>query len=958
MKKAAFLATILQFCILLTLAAQTTPPPAECTLCVGAVADLAAPPAAGTPVAVPLLVELPIDEFATKGAALSAMSPEQRRKTTVIVRYGIDGNNDPLLQVEERTKSIVEWARIRGPLEALGVVVDTNDATVASYAVKRLAVTAQGLDVASRIVLGRTASLQPYFEGGAQSYFDAVLVDAANVTTTAAWLAEHDPSKKIYAVVTPSAPNVFYDLALALSQGATRAYTTGQTQPEQLASFNRAFAGDWAFDATSRAAALDAKGAASTMPLLTFVRGEDLRTLIIARGDAASAAIVAVAADQYTRPRRIDAAGEREITDSGRRDNRLLIGMPAVTQPFLVSVEPSAKPDVTREAMEVATARGITVEEIIRNHQAYDAYQESVQPRYVARNETKLRFAMEGGEAIEATIAGDYFSSPAGESDWVWQDFFINGVRWRYGRVPELPLVQPEKVTQLPLDIHLTNEYRYELVRETEMLGYRTYEVRFEPPRNAPAALPLYRGTVWIDTRTWARIRISMVQLNLSGEVLSNEERVDFGPFARDTKQPLTPAQMATRDPRETLWLPADVSAQQVISAAGRANVVQRATTFTNFRIEPSEYETMLATAQRSDARMVRETERGLRYLEKKGDGTRVVKEDFDTSRLFLLGGIYHDEGLEFPVVPLGGVNYFDFNLAKKGIQTNVFFAGVILLANATHPNVANTRTNVGLDLFALAISGENQALRDGVEVPSEAVTVRPASLTLRAGHPFAQFGKVDIGLGLSRFAYGRGDDTSPDFRIPTSTFLISPSIAAQYSRWGYTVQANYDYSRRTKWEPWGNPGDYDPSQKSFARFGGSVAKSFFLPRFQRISVDATYLDGTRLDRFSKYELGNFGGSARVHGIQSGSVRAEQMLLGHASYGFVFSDQFRLEAFYDHAVVTDAAAGYKNEPFQGIGLAGQTIGPFGTLLRLDLGKTVGRNKQEGFVANVVFLKLF
>ena len=42
----------------------------------------------------------------------------------------------------------------------------------------------------------------------------------------------------------------------------------------------------------------------------------------------------------------------------------------------------------------------------------------------------------------------------------------------------------------------------------------------------------------------------------------------------------------------------------------------------------------------------------------------------------------------------------------------------------------------------------------------------------------------------------------------------------------------------------------------------------------------------------------------------------------------------------------------------GLIIAGQTIGPFGTLLRLDIGKSIGRNAQSGFVANVVFLKLF
>ena len=128
-------------------------------------------------------------------------------------------------------------------------------------------------------------------------------------------------------------------------------------------------------------------------------------------------------------------------------------------------------------------------------------------------------------------------------------------------------------------------------------------------------------------------------------------------------------------------------------------------------------------------------------------------------------------------------------------------------------------------------------------------------------------------------------------------------------------------------------------------------------PKFQRIGLEVNYLDGTHLDRFSKYELGFFG-TQRVHGIRSGSVRAEKMTLTHLTYGFVFSDQFRIESYYDYALVTDRTAGYDREPFQGVGIGGQTIGPWGTLLRLDLGKTIGRNAQNGFVANVVFLKLF
>ncbi|HYC62758.1 MAG TPA: hypothetical protein VEK79_24665 [Thermoanaerobaculia bacterium] len=933
---------------LLQILALTASAAEECTFCVG----VATAEAAG------------VYTFGRVGIAdLATFIPAEPRNLSLVVEY----TAADIAEVEQHTKTIIDWARTHGPFDSLGASVPNANATLAAYAIKRLSVSAQGQGVASRIVMPRADNLAELFDHGAGTYFDAMIVDARQVAETAAWLAERDPAKKIFAVVPVTAPNALFDLGQAFANGATRAYAAAADAAAlkaaagaaALQNFNRSMTGDWAYDSTSKITVLDAKGATVEMPVLTFVRGEDLRTVLIARGDAAAPSILSLPADRFTKPRRIDAAGEREITDTGRRGDRLLVGSPAVKAAYAVVVDYVEKTDrnVTKETLDIATERGITVEEIIRNHQSYDAFQESIQPRYVARNTTKLRFDIGGGaEALEATIAGDYFSAPDGRADWVWSDFLINGVKWKYGKIPELPLIQPEKVTQLPLDIHLSNEYRYELVRATDLVGYRVYEVRFEPPPNAPAELPLYRGTVWIDTKTWARVRINMVQLNLTGEVLSNEERVDFVAFARDTKSPLTAAAVAKTDARSLIWLPASVNAQQVISAAGRASVVQRSTTFENFRVDPPEFETLLAQVSQSDARMVRETAAGLRYLEKR-DGVRVVKEGFDTAQLFALGGVHHDGGLEFPVVPLGGVDYFNFNLFNKGIQTNVFFAGVVLAANATHPNVGGTRTNVGLDFFGIAIPTQNTMYRGGIERPEEAVQSRPMGLFARAGHPFAQFGKVDVSFGVSHQSYSSADDTGSTFAVPSSTLTFTPGIEVRYSRRGWSFSASYDYNRRSTWEPWGDPAEFDPEQRSFTRFGASLGKSFYLPKFQRIGVDLNYIDGQRLDRFSKYELGFFG-AQRVHGVQSGSVHAEKAFIGHLSYGFVFSQQFRLEAFYDHALIDDTTAGYQREPFQGVGIAGQTIGPYGTLLRLDIGKTIGRNKQDGFVANVVFLKLF
>ena len=913
-----------------------------CSLCVGVAGDPSTE--------VPSLVRVDVSQLAT-------FQPAAPDRLTLLVSYEARGEG-ALQRIDEQTSAIVEWARANGPLEGLGVEVSADDIALESFAVKRLAVMTQGQTAAKWIVHPSSDRLAALHAEGALPYIDAVVTDGAAVEATAAQLAELDPSKAIYAEVAVVSPNPMYDLARALAHGAGRAYARGSIDAASLAAFNRAVTGDWAYDSTARTAVLDATGAAIEMPVVTFVRGEDLRTMLVPEARPGAATILALPSDRYSNPKLLGTTGETAITDSGVRGERLLVGLAARSTPYAVLVEHvEVAGNVTRETISVATERGITVEEIIRNHQAYDSFQESIEPRYVANNTTNLRFDIGGGaEALEATISGEYFSDRGERADWVWSDFYINGVRWKYGKIPELPLLQPEKVTQLPLDLHLSNDYRYELVRATDLGGYRVYEIRFEPPPRAPENLPLYRGTVWIEGRTWARVRIAMVQLNLSGEILSNEEQVDFVPFDRASKLPLEPGQIASVEPRSIIWLPRVVTAQQVISAAGRASVVQRETTFQQFRLDPPEFDTMLAQVSASDARMVRETEAGLRYLEKEGD-VRVVKEGFDTAQLFLVGGIHHDDGMEYPVVPLGGVDYFNFDLFGKGIQTNVFFAGVVLAANATHPDVGGTRTNVGLDFFGIAIPTENTIRRGGVQRPEETVKTIPIGLFARAGHPFAQFGKVDVSLGVSHQTYQRADDTGADFVIPSDTFIVTPGIEVRYARRGWSLSSWYDYNRRSDWEPWGRPEEFDPAQKNFSRFGASIGKSFYLPRFQRIGTDVTYVDGQHLDRFSKYGLGFFG-AQRVHGIQSGTVQAERMIIGHLSYGFVISEQFRLEAFYDHAMIDDATAGLENAPFQGLGIAGQTIGPYGTLLRLDIGKSIGRNKQDGFVANIVFLKLF
>ena len=134
------------------------------------------------------------------------------------------------------------------------------------------------------------------------------------------------------------------------------------------------------------------------------------------------------------------------------------------------------------------------------------------------------------------------------------------------------------------------------------------------------------------------------------------------------------------------------------------------------------------------------------------------------------------------------------------------------------------------------------------------------------------------------------------------------------------------------------------------------AAKSWYLPRFQRLGLEFDYLDGKDLDRFSKYQFGFFGAS-RVHGYQSGKVRAESAYAAHVSYGVGVGEVVRLDLIGDAAWATDEASGLDRELLSGIGLAGSFMGPWQTVVQLDVGTPVA-GPDSGFVAYLVFLKLF
>ena len=275
-----------------------------------------------------------------------------------------------------------------------------------------------------------------------------------------------------------------------------------------------------------------------------------------------------------------------------------------------------------------------------------------------------------------------------------------------------------------------------------------------------------YRGTVWIDRELYVRVRSRALQLGLTGEVISNEETSYFAP--------VDASGTASEWDGAAFVLPTRIVAQQVFNYLNANTLVEKETLLSDLTINGDDFEETYRQVAASETTMVRDTEQGMRYLipDETGEG-RVVQEEFDSSRLFAVGGVFHDDSLDNPI-PLGGVNWINFDVRDSGQQVNVFFAGVLVLANWSDPEFLGSKFTAAADLFVLGVKGSDEIFRDGVEIPSEEVETGSSSLSLELGRDLGQRGRAVLDYRAARRSFDSADNTEPAFVIPATTGSIS----------------------------------------------------------------------------------------------------------------------------------------------------------------------------------------
>ncbi len=596
--------------------------------------------------------------------------------------------------------------------------------------------------------------------------------------------------------------------------------------------------------------------------------------------------------------------------------------------------------DAVTERSDVTGRTELSVAEIIARHQQARAADDRALERYVVLARMEQHFRPTTTDPGFDVVTENRFFADRQGVEWEELSFSVNGTKWGSDR-PAFPLLQPEKVLSPPLDLRLDADYRYRLDGTETVDGAACYVVRFAPSATS-AETSLYRGTVWIDRETFRRRKLQAVQTGLAAPVVSNDETVRFaGAGEAGGRQ---------------IFLPIETVTRQIVLVAGRNILVEKTTRFSDYQLNPGDFEARRAEARRSDRIMYRDTDKGMRYYVKEGE-TRVVSDKATTSAKAMAIGTTIDPSFGFPL-PILGINYLDFEFGSPDSQLALLFGGVLVLGNIQRPKLIGP-IDGSVDFFAIAVPGSDRVYDASGPRDAERLLTWPLSGGGNLGWQYTSYQKIQANYQVQFNGFLKDRTTAEDYVVPRSTVTQGLGLGWEYRRSGYSFVTNGMWFGRRDWEPWGPADAVTRTPRTYTKYSASVAKEIYLSLLTKARVNAAYFGGRDLDRFSTYQFGLFD-DTKIHGVPAAGVRYDELAMIRGSYSFNAFGQYRFDAFVDRGWGRLRGAGGTDwEGLTGIGVAFNVRAPWSTILRAEVGKSflAPRYRENGsVVAQILFLK--
>lgn len=621
-----------------------------------------------------------------------------------------------------------------------------------------------------------------------------------------------------------------------------------------------------------------------------------------------------------------------------------------VLQPSIYLVELSPRDVLKRQVIKLGVIRDrpLTAEEIVAKARVWMAAQERKLHSFIA--DMRVTYSLKVGnlnETFDLMIRGPYFSSRGEAFDWVQRDFYLNNIKWKSKKPPKIPLLQPEKVGVVPLELELSEQYRYKRGHDDRLSGVPVFTIHFKPGPELQDKTA-FEGRLWIRKKDGAVLRKELTQLNLKGEVVSNVETQTLSPLGLDGET----------------WLTTSVVGHQIFNIAGVLTHIKKEIEYENILLNPPDFSSRRQAALDSDARMVRDTDQGMRYLVKdKETGKRKVEWKQSKSQTAALFGTFYDSSFAFPV-PLAGINYLNFDIGGKGKgrQTNILFGGAMLMANYTDPSLFRSGISFSANFSGIAFASRNKVFRNLVLCPDETIKEQILKSHISFGLSLTPNVKVSAYLSADFNFYSRHpEDTAESFVLPKDNITWGLKLKGEANFKGLGMAWWGEYGVRSDWDFWGlrDGDDFQGNQNTFFRWRFIMGQDFSMGLFRKLQTKLTFLSGHRLDRFSAYRFGFFS-ELRISGFSSGSIRANRALMLNLAYSYQLGQSFSLELKHDAIWVNNNQERFQGQYFSGIALAASTALPIwdGMLLKLEAGLPVVSHGIRSFVLNLMLLKMF
>ena len=617
-----------------------------------------------------------------------------------------------------------------------------------------------------------------------------------------------------------------------------------------------------------------------------------------------------------------------------------------------------------KESADVGASAELTAEEIIAFERERRGVQEARVHHYEARALINVHYRLASLAYTLDLSTENRLYVHDGKEDYEQLRLYVNGADWRSQEPPALPFLQPEQVGEAPLDIVLDENYRYTVEGRDTVDGRDCYVLAFEP---VDPTRSLYTGKVWVDSKLFIRVRMQTVQGALKPPLRSNETVYRYGPVQTNVGE---------------VWLPVAIDGQMTYELLGYTLAMERERTFSDFLVNEPGMEERVTQAFDSKRPIFRDTGNGLQRV-RVVDGQETLESLDKPKNAALVFGFSAGEtgDLSFP---FAGVNFFDFNFRGTGTQFNLAVAGPFADISWNQPNVLAGTVEKP---WSLALQGSFTAIELEDEIVTEAGTPREdrvdilgESVRATLGIPMGEFLRLSV-QGRAFYQnfdrqsandeHGEDEGTSTDFVLPPTNWEGVANLRLEFSRMGYQVAPWAEWGTRSDWGPWGRCADvpgglcevpgsrWSEDDRDFTRLGIDIRKSYFFGIFHKISLGLSGFEGRSLDRFSRFELGDFR-AASVRGFNSSGIHFDRGFVAEASYAFGISKALRAEVGVEEGIVLseDDFPGVYNRVI-GSGVNLEFTGPWGTFVNVRLGAALSstiEDKGSGGDLRVVFFK--